>query len=73
MARHIYRGEVWEYYFWPIRVGTPHWFDNAKAEYRPRRSGGFDRVWAVLRSWRVIRVRRVAQAEAHLAGGASDA
>ena len=50
------REQVWEYYLWPLMIGTPHWFDNDQAAYRPGNSR-LDLVWAYLRSWGVIRLR----------------
>ncbi|WP_277671392.1 hypothetical protein [Saccharomonospora viridis] len=61
MARYRYGRdyeEVWEYYFWPLGIGTPYWFDNNHAQYRDWNSP-IERLWSLMRRARLIRLRRV--------------
>lgn len=69
MARHVHRGEVYEYYFWPLGISTPQRLDNALGEYRVPFSG-MDRLWGWLRWHSLIRCRHLPNAAEHLAGGA---
>lgn len=57
------RSQVWEYYIWPLGIGTPHWWDNNHQEYRTRGGWWVDRVYDLLSSWGFIRHRC---AECHL-------
>jgi hypothetical protein len=46
---------VAEYYFWPLNVSTPRWFDN---NYAVRSwSSPIDRLWFRMRSLGLVRLR----------------